>query len=151
VAQPLAQLLTACLGTKATLDAALTTEGLTALTALDEQQTKATDKLKAPCGTVSLSGPRQRVNDAAELGTMDRLTVTWEFRVDGPESTALRYEGALTSAIRGLKATIDAAVTTATVFRWELTGGSVAGDADRMNVKHGAWLVTITVRAEVEW
>lgn len=151
MAQPLSQLLSACLGLKATLDAALVSEGVAVLTALYEQQERSTDKLKAPYGTVSLSGPRQRANEQAELGTTDRVTVTWEFRIDGPESAALRYEGALAAVIRGVKATLDAAVTTASLFRWELSGGSVAGDAERTNVKDGAWLVTITCRAELEW
>lgn len=151
MAQPLGQLLTACLGLKATLDAALVAEGVTPLSALYEQQKRSTDSLKPPCGTVSLSGQRQRTNDVPEVATTDRVTVTWEFRVDGPESAVLRYEGALASAIRGARSTIAAAVTTASLLRWEVSGGAVAGDAERTNVKDGAWLVTITCRAELEW
>jgi len=152
MAQPLAQMLTACLALKATLDAALTAEGVPTLLSLVEQPEKATNLLKCPYGTVSLAGPRQRVNQPAETDTQDRVTVTFQFRVDGAESVALRYEGALASAIRGAKTVVDTAVTTASLFRWELSGGVVAGDDDeRRNTAAGAWLVQITVRAELDW
>lgn len=152
MAQPLAQLLTACAGLKATFDAALTTEGIPTLASLAEQPVATTGRLRTPEGTVSLAGSRTRTELQPETGTMDRVTVTWQFRIDGPESTALRYEGALAAAIRAAKSTLNTAVTTASLFRWELSGGTVAGDDDdRRNVANGAWLVQITCIAELEW
>lgn len=149
----LKQLIDGVVAQKTTINTALTTASLTALTDLVGRPVAEGKRHRPPWGSVGLQDRRERQELAARAGgtvvTDERVYVDVELHVDGTEAEAAAYEGVVANSLRNAKAALDTAVSDASIVDWRLTDGSAAEDEETVN--RDAWTVTITLRADLEW
>lgn len=148
----LKELLTVCSSATVltAINAALTTQSMTNVTALVERPVVVTKPLKRPLIEVGLRPSRDRFSITADPtdGRIEEVLVDFVILVYEKEHEASAYEGIVLETVLGLKTTIAAGVTDAGLTRWEAIDGEAEADEGATN--KDAWEVTVTFRAQIE-